>query len=331
MSNEKKLFKFRQKERPDLEREDRTPTIAFFFKLLWRKLGKLLSLNLMMDFMIFPAVAILLIYIFGRQTVMVENSVFAPLLGIELAGGSPVSGAMMGMFGKLQDTANPSTVAMVVMMVLVAFTAITWGWQNVGAAYNLRSMVRGDSCFLLSDYFYAIKRNFKQGFLFGIVDFLLIGVLVFDLYYFTLLAGTSLWYSVTYFMIIALCIIYLFMRFYLYQMLITFDLSLKKLLKNALIFSMLGIKRNMMALLGIVVLVVLNLSLIVPCLSIGFTLPIILPFFYFPAFTAFMATYAAYPNIKRYMIDGDPTLTSPSSIPEDESEQEAISPPEATH
>ena len=321
MSNQKSWFGFRHRERPDLEAEDRTPTLLFFFKLLWRKSGKLLTLNLLMNFMVFPLVAVLLIYLFGRQTTTVDSAVMAPLLGIELAGGSPVSGALMGMIGGLQEAAFPTTGATAVMIALLAFTLLTWGWQNVGSAYNLRSLVRGDSCFVWSDYFYAIKRNFKQGFLFGLLDVLVVGVLLFDLYYFSPIAGETVWFGATYFMVIALLVIYLFMRFYLYLMLITFDLSIKKLIKNALIFSMLGIKRNVLAMIGIVLVASLNFFLIFPSLAIGFTLPIILPFFYLPALTGFMATYAAYPNIKKYMIDGDPTLTlSPEDTYEEDEE-----------
>ena len=86
-------------------------------------------------------------------------------------------------------------------------------------------------------------------------------------------------------------------------MMITFDLSIKKLLKNALIFTMLGIKRNVVALLGIALILGINIALIIGGLSIGFSVPIILPFFYLPTLLGFIGTYAAYPNIQRYMID----------------------------
>ena len=130
-------------------------------------------------------------------------------------------------------------------------------------------------------------------------------------------------YGFMYFMSLALVIIYVFMRFYLYLMLITFDLPIRKLLKNALIFSMLGLKRNVMALLGILLVAGINFLLIFPSLSIGFTLTLILPFFYLPALAGFMATYAAYPNIQRYMIDGNDT--SPSSG--NEGEEAELTPP----
>ncbi len=333
MANERNIFGFKKKDVPDLEAEDRSPTIGFYFKLLWRKAGKLLSLNLIMDFMVFPLVAVLLIYIFGRQTTTVPNALFAPLLGTKVLGegalgGNTLAGPLLGVFGDLQDAAFPTTGALIVMGVLILFTVVTWGFQNVGATYNLRSLVRGDSCFLFSDYFYAIKRNWRQGLIFGLIDVAALCALFFDLYYY----GTSLldpaiaesgafWYYAVLFLSIILFVIYMFMRFYIYLMMITFDLSIKKLLKNALIFSMLGIKRNFLALLAIATVGFANLMIITPALSIGFTLPIILPFFYLPAFAGFTATYAAYPNIKKYMIDGDPTLNAYTPIEDDEAEE----------
>ena len=73
-------------------------------------------------------------------------------------------------------------------------------------------------------------------------------------------------------------------------------------MKNALIFSILGIKRNILAFLGIVILTVFHVFLIVLFIPMGISIPIILPFFYLLAATAFMACYAAYPIIDKYMI-----------------------------
>ena len=295
-------------EREDLLPEDTTPTLAYFFKQLWRKKGKLLSLNLMMVCQFLPLVAVVLIYLFGQQTITVNNPLYAPLLGIVSADGNPAAVTLLGIFGEQSTAAFPTTAAKVAIAILIGFTVITWGWQTVGGAYNLRSLVRGDSCFLWSDYFYAIRRNLKQGFFLGLIDVVLITVLVFDWYWFGALAGESLGYGFMYFMTLAIALIYVFMRFYLYLMMITFDLPIKKLFKNALIFSMLGIKRNIVALLGILLVAFTNFLLIVPSLSIGFTLTLILPFFYLPALAGFISTYAAYPNIKRYMIgDEEPS------------------------
>jgi len=200
---------------------------------------------------------------------------------------------------------------------LVLFTVITWGWQNVGATYNLRIFVRGDSCFLLSDYFYAIRRNLRQGLVMGLIDAAVIFTLVFDYFHFSTLVGTGFGAGVMYLSVLVLAFLYATMRFYLYLMLITFDLSIKKLFKNALIFTALGFKRNIAAMAGILLVIGLNFALIMPSLSVGFSLPLILPLFYFMAFAGFTAAYAAYPNIQKYMIDAY-TPTSPADNNEDD-------------
>ena len=76
-----------------------------------------------------------------------------------------------------------------------------------------------------------------------------------------------------------------------------------KLFKNALIFSVLGIKRNVAAFFGIVLIIGINLLLILGGLSIGLATPLILPLFYLLGVSGFITTYAAYPVIKKYMID----------------------------
>ena len=187
------------------------------------------------------------------------------------------------------------------IIILFVFLIITWGWQNVGATYILRGLVRGDAVFTFSDFFYAIKKNFKQGFFLGLIDFSVITVLVIDFIFYYTKTG-SFGFDFMYIMIFALAIIYFIMRFYIYLLLITFELKNFKIIKHALIFSILGIKRNIMALLGIVLLVVLHAALTVLLLPVGISLPLILPIVYALATTAFMSAYAAYPVIDKYMI-----------------------------
>lgn len=110
--------------------------------------------------------------------------------------------------------------------------------------------------------------------------------------------------DVGFFAVCALCILYFFMRFYIYLLLVTFDLSIRKILKNALIFTMLGVKRNLMALLGLILITLILLSLfpIFGATPLGIAIPLILPFVFYLAITAFTTAYAAYPIIDRYMI-----------------------------
>ena len=164
-------------------------------------------------------------------------------------------------------------------------------------------MIRGEAVFPLSDYFYGIKRNLKQGFFMGLLDAIVLFLIGFDLLYlWNAPVGTM--YDLMFYGICALAILYFFMRFYLYLMLITFELSIRKLLKNALIFTTLGIKRNLMGFLGIALITALNISLfpLLGATALGIAIPLILPLLYYLSFTAFTAAYAAYPIIDRYMI-----------------------------
>ena len=317
-TNRPRLFGNRG-DRPDAVAEDTSPTLGYFFKLFGRKFGKLISLNQMMIFQYVPLLVAVVIYLFANTMHTTESALYAPLLGVTLAGGSPTANLLIGRFAAPLNIPVLSTGRLVAIIILAAVTVLTWGWQNIGATYNLRSMVRGDSCFLWSDYFYAVRRNLRQGFLFGILDFLIIAVLIFDFIWFSSYAGLP-FFGFMYILIIVLAFLYTFMRFYIYHMMITFDLSIRKLLKNALIFSLLGIKRNIAGLLGILLIAGLNLLIIIPCMSVGFTVPIVLPLFYLPAVAGFIAAYAAYPNIKRYMID-------PYVV--EEAEDESSTPPEA--
>ena len=284
--------------------EDRTPNLKFFFKLFKRKFNQLLQLNLLMLFQIIPLLVIFFaVDVYGPKTAMTTDALYAPLYGISRVAPSVSATSMLNLVGIQMESALYYTpFLMILTAVMILFLGITYGWQNVGAAYVLRGLVRGDAVFVFSDYFYGIKRNRKQAFFMGLFDFVCTVILIIDLLFLNPLTGSGFGTDVMYFMVLALIIVYLFMRFYIYQLLITFDLSNFKILKNALIFTVLGIKRNLMAFLGILLLVALHALLIFLALSYGLGAFIVLPLVYIVAMFAFIATYASYPIIDRYMI-----------------------------
>ena len=307
-NNDKVFGIFKRKERKDItaeeiEREQKGPKgVKFFFKLFGRNFSKLLTLNLMMLFMAIPIIVAIFVYIQGPTTPSQTNVLSPALYGIELISESPAVSIMNNHFGVTVSLPVHNSPIFIWVGAILLLLAITWGWQNVGSSYVIRSMVRGEPIFMWSDYFYAIKRNLKQGLIMGLLDFAIIGVLAFDIMYFTGLSG-SFTNDLMYFCTIGIAIVYFFMRFYLYIMLITFDLSIYKLLKNALIFVILGIKRNIMGALGIILLAGINLLLAIIFVPTGSIIPIILPAFYLLSCASFISAYAAYPNIQKYMID----------------------------
>ncbi len=289
------LFNMNKDGKGVYEHEDRKPTLKFFFKLLWRKFSAILQLNLLMLIHIVPIVALVFVFFMGEKTPTITNTAFPALYGINFigtTGGAPlldISSISMGI-----PVFSP--VINVVIISVAVVWALTFGWQCVGSAYVLRGLFRGDPVFVFSDYFYGIKRNFKQGFLMGLLDVLIIGVLIVDLAFFASNGGFM------YFVIFAIMFLYMIMRFYIYLMLITFDLKITKIIKNSLIFTALGIKRNLMAVLGIAALIALNFFLMIWLVPSGIALPLLLPLLYLMGTLGFITTYAAYPVIDKYMI-----------------------------
>jgi uncharacterized membrane protein YesL len=283
--------------------ENTKPNLAYFFKSLWRKFPQLLRLNLLMLFQILPLIFIAIVFLAGDKTPSATSTTYAPLLGIDQVLSTPSASQTLDMSLIQMGLPVFSTAVTCTIIVLVLFLLVTWGWQNIGATYVLRGLVRGDAVFVFTDYFYAIKRNLKQGFIVGILDLIFSGVLVIDFVYFYQRTGAAFGLDFMYFVIFALAIIYFIMRFYIYLLLITFDMKTFKIIKNSFIFSILGIKRNIMALLGIAVVTILHALLIWFLIStpLGFTM--ILPFIYVLALTAFMSAYAAYPIIDKYLIE----------------------------
>ena len=296
-----RLFDMNRDGKGVYEDEDRTPTLKFFFKLFWRKFSKILQVNLLMIFQVIPLLAIGLFFFLGNKTPTATDVSFAPLYGINKIANSVGAAPVLDVSSIQMGIPVFAPVFTFSMIALALVLIVTFGWQNVGAAYVLRGLYRGDPVFVFSDFFYGIKKNFKQGLLLGLIDALVIVVLAVDFIFFFNKGGTF-GLDFMYFVIFALVLIYIVMRFYIYLMLITFDIKISKIIKNALIFTVLGIKRNLLALLGIALILALNIVLIILCLPTGFSLPIVLPFVYLMGTLSFISTYAAYPVIDKYMI-----------------------------
>ena len=284
--------------------EDTTPNLKYFFKLWGRKFWKLISLNLFMLVQVIPLGLCVFLALAGPKIPTQYDPLYPALLGAQTA--LPTSEGLTlftSAAGLLHDSPIYNSWTYWVMGGLILFHLITYGWQKVATTYILRNLVRGDGVFMFSDYFYAIKRNMKQGFVMGLIDSAAIFMLVFDFFYFYNTPASSFGSSVMYIAIFALILIYGVMRFYTYLMLVTFDMKLSKIFKNALIFTIMGIKRNLMALLGILLLVAISALAIVYLVPMKIAVVIIIPALCLLAFCGFMYTYAAYPVIQKYMID----------------------------
>ena len=276
------------------------PSVANFFKVLWKKLGKLLSANLLFVFGNFP-IFFFLIALSGFLSESAPAPLYqawGPIYGAMSFESNSTISLLSGVFGIHTETTviNSPTIIFFILGALVIFTL---GFTKVGTTYLYRNMMSGEAIFPFSDFIYVIKRNFKQSLIMGIIDGIFIGMFVYNIYYLSNVYGSSTSDSVMFFFTVAMCIVYSFARPYAYIMLFTFDLKIKSIIKNALFFVILGIKRNLLALLGVACVVLINYILFLIFMPIG----ILLPFIITIAVCDFIFVYAAYPVILDYMVD----------------------------
>lgn len=270
-----------------------------FFRLYKDRFWTLSTLNILFvlsNFPIFFGFAALSEN-FNVNTTAPASPLYAQLFGIMQYGNTPFTAALYSVFGGNGTLSVPTTTTRVLGW-LTLLIVLTVGLSNVGAACVMRGFVRGEPVFVLSDYWQAIKKNWKQGLLMGIVDSLLLFVFAYGIMTYYINTGTYA-FNVMLAAEVLLFLIYLTMRFYIYLILITFDLSLYKILKNAFIFSVIGFKRNILAWLGILLVIFFNLFLFFNLTFLGVALPFVITVITVKFITAF----AAYPVIQKYMID----------------------------
>lgn len=270
-----------------------------FFVSYARRFGQIVSVNLYYVFGNFPIFFAMLALSGNLNTKYPAptSRVFTALYGAMTASDTPITSALFGVFGTKGELSMP-TPATNVFWWLSLLIFLTFGLVNIGASYILRNMVKGEPIFMWSDFWYAIKKNLRQGIILGALDLLFMLLIAYDIVFFysnlgNFMLGVFFWFS------LFAAILYCFMRYYMYIVTVTFDLSIFKILKNALIFAILGFKRNIMALLGTAVFVLITSYIFALFVPLGIIIPFVLLF----GSCSYMAAYAAFPKIKQHMID----------------------------
>lgn len=279
--------------------EDTPFTFSTFFKTFGRNFWGFTCLNFLYLLVNFPV-------FFG---------IFALSGNLNMTSSAPVNLFYPQLFGMMNIKPSPflqmhfghiygetsvsvPTTATLVFFAITALAIFTFGTANCGMANILRSYTRKEPVFLTTDFFDTIRTNWKQALPMGVIDILICFVLVFVFDFWKNYASSFI-NDIMFYLSIFVIIVYFFMRFYMYVIMITFDLSIFKILKNSFIFALIGVKRNFVALLSIAFVLLLNYYVFIVFMPLG----IILPFIITISLCSFIAVYCTYPNIKRIMID----------------------------
>ena len=269
-----------------------------FFRLYFRRFMNMITINLLYIFGNFPVLFLILAIsgFFSKNAVAPSSLLFPFLNGISTAGGaSPELSVLFGIGGVTENVYVPNT-ATYILYAIGALIVVTFGLVNVGCTYLIRETVRGEHVFVFEDFFSTIKKNFWQGLGFGIFDMLVLSLCLYANWSYLVNYAS---YSILFFASVAMTILYLFVRFYIYLMIVTFDLKPLQILKNSFIFAILSFGKNLLSLIICAALAGIAFISSMAFMPIGVIMAVVLMF----STMTYTTMYICYPKVEKLMIE----------------------------
>ncbi len=273
-----------------------------FFEILFRKFWKIITINLMYLAFSLPALALGLL--------------LAPLLLQYLLPGlneASLKQLILDSAGSLttEELAQAVSFYQIIGYAFVSLFIVGMGYVAVGpvlagTTYLLRNYAREEHAFVWMDFKESVRTNWKQSLVVCLLSLVLLVVLVFDYGFFGAQESAILQGLLTG-LIIVLGIVLTIMLMYVYPLLVTFQLPLKKVLRNALLLTLARFLPN----LGILLLnafLLVGIPFLVLLLYPQGSAIISLVWFGFLAFglTQFLTNFYVYRQFKKYMIKPEP-------------------------
>ncbi len=252
-----------------------------FFDIFKRKIGHFAKANLMYSLVCIPA----FIIIFFLMSYMTSSAI--ALLFPELVDGS------IGI--------------LFFAVVFSAFYIAVMGAGPITAGFTfiMRNYAREEHAWLWSDFKDTFKNNFKQGIIVFIIDIVISFVIFLASYVYVQLSGGVAYLR---YALYALAAIYAMMHFYIYHLMITYDLSIKDIMKNSLIFALIKLPLNLFILIiqflvhiALPVFIILNFT-VSPQVTMIIAIAIaVLELVLTQAFTSFMVNFGVQGTINKFM------------------------------
>ena len=140
---------------------------------------------------------------------------------------------------------------------------------KVGAAYVLRNWARDEHSFMWQDFKASIKTNWKQALVIGLINGLSFPVVYVAYVTYGSMAATGGWfYAIPQALMVVILILWWMMNEVIFTMMVTYEMSIKTLIRNSLLMSIARLPIAFLILLGTVAIPVAIL-LLVPYLEIS--------------------------------------------------------------
>ncbi len=202
-----------------------------------------------------------------------------------------------------------------VLYLLACVPIVTIGPATAAMNYVCRNFSQAKPVFFFSDFIEKCKEHFKQGLIVWLIQ-LAVGALLVGSFFSWTDEGFNAsegFRTAAVIVIFVFAYALLFSSFYIYPMMVSFDLSVKQLIRNSVILAVTQLWRN------IVIFLVLAAFAVLTFLFWPLTFPVPL----FLAFTVlcFVSNSLIYPVLKRYVATPDPEPQAPEVDPEEDPDQ----------
>lgn len=248
---------------PGVSKDYYEPPMKVFFSVFFRKFWKMIVLNLMYMVCTIP----LWFLLFLPQTGTVDES-------------------------RILSQYNAQ------ILVFMYISVIGLPIFNTGFAFILRNFSRETHAWVWHDFITKIKDNFKQSFGLLVIDAVITVVALVNISFYSQIASDSMLFLVAKVVAIVAFLIYFMMHYFIYTIMVTFELKLKYILKNALILTFVKLPRNI----AIAALLYVIGALV---FSMGAGLGFILSLFIMCIFVNYIVTFNAVSLVDKYLMPFD--------------------------
>lgn len=169
-----------------------------------------------------------------------------------------------------------------------------------GLTIVTRNYAREEHAFIFSDFMDCVKHNWKAFLINGTICYVLSFVMSFSLHYYSSMSSQNAIYFFAMIICAAITILLVFAQYYVPVMIVTFDLKITQIYKNALMFSIIGLWRNLLltVLLSVIIYGIYLMQVTIITAVLGIIIIILLLF----SFCMFLINFVVYPLIDKTMI-----------------------------
>lgn len=186
------------------------------------------------------------------------------------------------------------------LYVIFCIPIVTIGPATAGMVKVTKNFSIQRHAYVWTDFIDSFRKNFKQSFFLGIIDIIAMGGIITGCWLYPKIAretGSNAWY-ILFSLTLSVGIIFTVMNFYLYLMIISTELPVSSIVKNAFFLSCIALKQNIVT---FVIFIAIAAASVI--LAVYYQIFLMLMLFFPAAILSFIVCFRCYPVVQKYVIN----------------------------